>query len=227
MITLIHGDNIEASRKEFNRLKESMKGREIRTLDGKNLDDGMLIQAVESSSLFSGNTLVVIEYLFGKIGKQTKRIAAYASILNNVQDTDIILWEDKELGPSIVKQLKGITNRLFAVPPQIFVFLDGIRPGNARILLPLYQSLITEEAPELVFAMLVKRIRFLIQLQDNQIPSGMSPWQINRLTTQSKSFTMEQLIALYTKLHNNEILLRTGNSPFTSSQHVELLIAGL
>jgi len=227
MITLIHGDNIEASRKELNRLKVASVGQEIRSIDGRNLDDGMLMQAVESSSLFSGGTLVVIEHLFGKIGKQTKRVATYASILTKANDMDIILWEDKELGASIVKQLVGATNRLFAIPAKIFTVLDGIRPGNAMILLPLYRSLIIEDAPELVYAMLIKRIRFLIQLKDRQIPGGISPWQIGRLTTQSKSFTMEQLTDFYKRLHDIEVILRTGNAPFTLLQYTELLLINL
>jgi hypothetical protein len=227
MITLIHGDHIEASRNELNRIRDTAKDREIRALDGRTIDDGMLIQALESSSLFSVGTLVVIERLFGKIGRNTKRIAAYASILNNAKDVDVVIWEEKELGPSIVKQLNGMTNRLFALPPQIFAFLDGIRPRNAKQLLPLYASLIKEEAPELVSAMLVKRVRLLIQLKDHQIPSGVSPWQISRLTTQTKSFTMEQLTAMYKKLHDIEVLLRTGSAPFNIRQYTELFIVNL
>lgn len=227
MITLIHGDNIEASRNELNRMKNMAGGREIRSIDGKNLDDGMLTQSVESSSLFSGGTLVIIEHLFGKIGKQTKRIAAYATILNNAKDMDIILWEDKELGSTIVKQLPGATIRLFAIPPQIFAFLDGIRPGNTTFLISVYQKLIKEDAPELVFAMLSKRIRLLIQLNDHVTPVGVSPWQIGRLTTQTKSFTMEQLTDFYKKLHDIEVELRTGNAPFTLAQYTELLLINL
>ena len=227
MITLIHGDNIEASRKEFNRQKDNAMGREVRQLDGRSLDDGMLIQALESSSLFSGGTLVVIERLFGKIGKNTKRITAYASILNKAKDVDVVIWEEKELGPSIVKQLLSVTNRSFMLPPQIFAFLDGVKPNNAKQLIPLYSSLIKEEAPELVFAMLIKRIRLLIQLADHQVPAGISPWQISRLTTQAKSFTMEQLIDLYKNIHDIEVLLRTGNAPFTIAQYTELMIANL
>jgi hypothetical protein len=227
MITLIHGDNIEISRREFNRFRDAAKGREIRQIDGRTVDEGMLIQAVESSSLFSGGTLVVIEHLFGKIGKNTKKVAAFAAILNTVKNVDVVLWEEKELGPSIVKQLHGIANRLFAIPPQIFAFLDNIKPDNAKMLLPLYASLITEDAPELVFSMLIKRVRNLIQLKDHQVPAGTSPWQMNRLTTQANSFTMDQLTGMYIKLHDIEVLLRSGSAPFGLAQYTELFITSL
>ena len=48
MITLLHGDQIETSRSEFNRLKEAATGKEIRNLDGKTIDAALLTQALES-----------------------------------------------------------------------------------------------------------------------------------------------------------------------------------
>ena len=61
MITLIHGDDIELSRTEFNRLKALAKGREIRVLDGRTVDESNLTQALESSSMFGTETAIFIE----------------------------------------------------------------------------------------------------------------------------------------------------------------------
>lgn len=228
MITLIHGDYIEASRRELNRLKDKATGKEIIMLDGAVTDETDLIQAVESSSLLSFQKLVVIESIFSKNSRNTQLIAKFTSLLAKTDGVDIILWEQKELTPSIMRKLGNtIVNRLFKVPPRIFTFLDGIRPGNASMLLPIYRSLITNEPSELVFAMLVKRIRQLIQVKDQIKPVTISPWQLSRLTMQSNSFTMEKLTGMYKKLLTIEQTLRTGVSPFTLSQQIELFIINL
>jgi len=102
MITLLHGENTEASRAELLRLKSTYTDAEIREIDGRGLDEAMLIQALESKSLFSQSTVVIIENLFGKLGRKIKLIEALASILKKSgNSTTIILWENKEVGKTV------------------------------------------------------------------------------------------------------------------------------
>ena len=82
MITLLHGNYPEASRKEYIRVKTEAKGKEIRVLDGKSLDPAALTQALESNSLFGGDTIVFIENLFGKLGRKVKLIESLSAIIN-------------------------------------------------------------------------------------------------------------------------------------------------
>lgn len=226
MITLLHGDHIQASRDELNRLKNSTSNKEIRVLDGRTLELSTLVQSLESSSLFGGEILVIIERLFGKIGKFPKRIGELCAILNRSgQTTDIILWEDKEVGVTVIKNLDSQAKiHVFKVPVIIFQFLDSLKPGNSKQLLDIYSKLIIEEAPELVFAMIVKRIRQLIQLADGVTPTGVAGWQASRLTTQAKSFTMEKLLNMYKKFYEIELSIKTGLSPFSLSAHIEQCI---
>ena len=127
MITFLHGDNIEVSRAEFNRIKAATKGKEIRSLDGRTLDAAALTQAVESTSLFGGDTMIFIENLFGKLGRKTKLIESLAAILTKSADTvDIVLWEDKEMGVTVIKSLGKADVKLFKIPSIIFQFLDTL-----------------------------------------------------------------------------------------------------
>src|SRR3989338_3962079 len=99
MIILLHGDDIETSRMELNRLKDAQKNREIRQLEGKGLDKTSLTQALASQSLFGGEAFVIIENLFSKIGKKITLVEELCSILADCpKNADIILWEDKEVG---------------------------------------------------------------------------------------------------------------------------------
>src|SRR3989344_9404164 len=143
MITILHGDHVEASRAELVRIISSAKDKEIRRLDGKTLDQAALIQAMQSSSLFVGNTpLVVIERLFAGKNKKSKEFGAVIDILNKSADQcETVLWEDKELDATTLKSLGNVQNRLFKIPPKIFQLLDNLKPQNAKQLLTAYQTL--------------------------------------------------------------------------------------
>lgn len=213
MITLLHGDNIEASRNELTRVKQQAAGGEIRQLDGQSIDESMLVQSLESSSLFGSETLVIVERLFMKLGRQPKKIEALCTILAKATG-DIVLWEEKEVGATVIKNLGTPAVRLFKLPVLIFQFLDTLR-------LETFEKLMETESAELVFAMLVKRVRFLIQLRDNTTPQGLSGWQLTRLTTQAKSFTMSELTLMYDALGEVEYRIKSGGSAFSMRQELE------
>lgn len=219
MITLLHGDQTELSRAEFNRLKEGAKGKEMRVLDGQLIDTANLTQALESTSMFGGDTVVFIERLFGKLGRKTKLIEQLAKIIRESKG-DVVLWEDKEVGVTVTKSLglpaqAGKADiRLFKTPTLIFQFLD-------KPTLPVYEKLIETEPPELIHSMLAKRVRQLIQLRDGVTPDGLQGWQAGRLTQQAKQFTMDRLLFMYKKLLAMEFSIKNGSSPFTLSQLTE------
>lgn len=219
MIILLHGNYSESSRKEFIRLKEEAKAKDIRVLDGRTLDTAALTQAIESNSMFGGDTIVFIENLFGKLGRKQKLIESLAAIINN-SSADIILWEDKEVGATVLKNLPKAKVSLFKIPSVIFQLLDGIAPGATIRLLP-------PEAPELIFAMIVRRIRQLIQLRDGIVPEGLQGWQASRLTRQAKLFTIDRLLAMYKKLLDMEYSVKNGSSPFTTAQYIEQFLLDL
>jgi DNA polymerase III delta subunit len=219
MITLLHGSFSESSRKEFIRLKTEARAKDIRVLDGRTLDAAALTQAIESNSMFGGDTIVFIENLFGKLGRKQKLIESLATILNN-SSADIILWEDKEVGATVLKNLPKAKITLFKIPSVIFQMLDGIVPdATIRILPP--------EAPELIFAMIVRRVRQLIQLRDGIVPEGLQGWQASRLTRQAKLFTMDRLLTMYKTLLEMEYSVKNGSSPFTISQYIEQFLLDL
>lgn len=211
MITLLHGDNTEASRAELVRMKQAVKGREVRELDGRTLDVTTLAQALQSSSLFGSEVLVVIE----RLGKKPIRIPESAG-------TDVVVWEDKEVSATVIKSLgPHIQVKLFKIPQLIFQFLDSLRPKSAKTLIPVYQKLIETEPPELVFTMITRRLRQLIMIADGVTPEGLQGWQVGKLTSQAKSFSMNTLLAMYKKLLDLEYSLKTGATPFTLVQLTE------
>jgi len=225
MITLIHGDNIEASRAELMRLTGAAKGKDVRELHGT-IEPSQLTQALESSSLFGEDTLVVIENLFGKLGRKIKLIESLAAIIK-ASHNDVVLWEDKELGTTAIKSLGNATVTLFKTPAIIFQLLDGLRPNDAKRLLTLYNDVQSMQVAEITYTLFVRRVRQLIQLSDSVPPEGLAPWQAARLTAQARFFTMDKLIDMHTRLLDMDIAIKTGTSPFTLAQHIELFLISL
>ncbi len=227
MITLLHGDNIDASRKELNELKSQAKRREIRELDGKHIDEAMLAQALESSSLFGGETTVIIENLFSGLGKKITLAKKFAQQIGT-SSAEVILWEEKEIGKTAIDNLgKNVAVRLFKTPVIIFKFLDALKPDNTRFTVPLFEQLVETDAPELVFSMMVRRIRQLIQLADHVTPDGLQGWQAKSLTNQARLFTIEKLLFMEKQLLDMEYATKTGSSPFALTQLIEQFLIGI
>lgn len=229
MLTLLHGDNIGSSRNALVSLKASFRGKEVRDLDGKSLDETSLTQAIESGSLFGNDWAVIIENLFGKITKQPKKIESLAKVLTrSAAATHIILWENRELPASVIKSLgKDAKVQVFSYPKLLFQFLDGLRPNDSRRQVEIYQSLIQTEAPELVFSMIVRRVRQLIIVKDKLKPDGMQSWQVSRLTNQAKLFTMDELLSMHKALFRMDSTIKTGASPFSLSELITQFIIDL
>lgn len=229
MIILLHGDHIEQSRQELTTLKQQAKGKEVRTLEGRTLDAPTLTQALESTSLFGGHTLVIIENLIRYNTKKTKLLDQLAHIISsNAKTVDILIWEDKVLSDAQIKRFgKDIQTRLFKTPVVLFQFLDGLKPLSATNSLLVFEKAIEKDAAELLFTMIVRRFRQLITVKDGGTPEGISPWQLDKLTSQAKLFTMEKLASMYEKLLTIEYSIKSGSSPFTMKEHMEQWLIAL
>ena len=214
MITVLHGDDIEASRVELTRLKQQENSVDLRMLDGKTLQEADLLQALESSSLFGGHARVIIENLISKSGKQEKRLERLCKILHaSTGEGEVILWEEKEVRGNWLRLLgNDVTSRLFKLPAIVFQFLDNMRPGNSRSSVIQSEKLLETLPAEVFFAMIARRLRQLIALTDGATVKGLAGWQASRLTTQSKFFTVEKLTELYRALGNIEYSIKSGQS---------------
>jgi DNA polymerase III delta subunit len=229
MITLLHGDNVEASRTELTTIIHAVKDKEIRTLDGKHLDENQLIQAMESGSLFGSTVLVVIENLFTPLGRKTKRIKEFTTILDSAgQTTDCVCWEQKQLSKEVIDCFSSkITSKLFSIPKIIFTFLDNIRPNNMMGLESSLDELLKISAAELVWSMMITRMRQLIQIQSAVTPAKLQAWQVSRLTNQARAFTMDKLMKSYKSMLEMEYSLKSGTSPFTFADMIKQWIIEL
>lgn len=229
MITLIHGDNIEESRTALNALKGKLKAKEVRELDGASLEATSLRQSLESQSLFGGEIAVVIENLLSRLGKKTKIAETLIPILCEAgKNTEIILWEGKEIAITTVKKLGKGEEKLFKTPHIMFQFLDTLAPHRSKQALTLYQKLILSTEPsEIVFFMVSRRFRQLLMVGGGQSPDGLQSWQIGRLRSQAKLFSLDSLSRLYKKLLEIDFSIKSGATPFSLSSHIRQFLLSL
>ncbi len=229
MLYLLHGDQPETLRNKLREFKTGAKGKEIREVDGKHIDATSLLQALESSSLFGSDVLVVIEGFISNAKKQVKTFAAtLAKVVEASTSVDVILYEEKEVDKTTIAKLgEGVQLFFYKTPVVLFQFLDSLRPGNAKTSLSYFTQTVSHEAAEIVFVLLVRRVRQLIQLADQITPEGLQGWQASRLTAQSRHFTIKQLVVMHERLLEIDIAIKTGSTPFTLTQLLEQFIIKL
>lgn len=229
MNDLIHGDNIVLSRQKLNQLIEQSRTKgvaEVIKLDGKKLAETQLKHALETKSFFGAEKLVVIEGLLSRVLSKEKNILV--EILgSDSQQTPVILWDAKEITKTWLNKLENFNAQLFKTPASIFKFLDSLKPGNAKISLTLIQHSNKENAPELVFYMLSRRVSDLIIANDPKSTSLLkgAPWQKSRLISQSKNFSSQGLLSFHQDLLSIDESIKTGSALLPLSSQLDLLLA--
>lgn len=219
MIIVLHGDNQIASRNELTSIKESStkNGDEVVVLNGQKTELSAVKQALESGSLFGGGRLLVIEGLLtGKASKAQKEIADY---LKKVSEKAIV-WEGKKVSPTAVKSVNG-TEKEFKFSPEIFRLTDSIRSDNTREMLESYSLCLTQDDVEMVFYMMCRQVRMMIQAKTDQNSISGNPYMLRKLSVQVKNFSQEKLLSLHNKLYLIDKSIKNGSNPLPLTDQLE------
>ena len=228
MIYVFHGDDQTSSREAFTRKSISLTTKsdaEIIHLDGKKIGATDLIQASQPNQLFGSSKVLLLEHCFSQ--PKSKRKGEILEALNDISETnetaDILIWEKKLLTATQLKPVKKIEVTTFKISKQIFTFLDSIKPGASTQIYAHLQKTLQQDAHELVFFMLVKRVRLLIQIKDSGKLSGV-PWQQQRLKTQANAFELKNLLRIHTQLLEIDISIKTGQSLLKLGELLDILV---
>ena len=225
MIYLLHGDNLVASRNLLKSLVDQAKNdnQEVIRLNGLGVKIEDTIQALESNSLFGGERLVVIENLFSRPkSNEQKQILDF--IKNYQGKTDLILWEKKEIGKILQRNLPNQTTvKLFKTPLLLFKFLDQLTPKTKSSALQTLAALLKSESAELVFYLLVRQIRLLLLVASGQKIKGPS-WMIAKLKKQADILNQDRLLTMYQELFTIDGSVKTGKTLMPLNWHLQMLI---
>lgn len=228
MIKIFHGENIELSRKAFIEAiaKSKVDGvNEVVRLNGAEIVQSDLIQALESQSLFGGDRIVVIEGLFSRrISKEKDLLISYLSSSIIHHSSAIIIWEGKKILATGLKKFTGkqeVEIKEFKISGLLYKFLDQIIPGNGRPASLTFNSLIIEEPAELVFYFLVKRVTELISGE------GYDDWRRQKLIEQASKWSGKGLTNFHRRLTEIDEAIKTGSTPSGLPSHLDIALLNL
>jgi DNA polymerase III delta subunit len=220
MLTLIHGNDIVASRKFF--LEQKQKQPENILLEEQQVDLTDLTQILEGGGLFGESKHIFIESFLSKRKKSKEKDAIVSYLVEQRQTHHIWLWEGKELERSVLNLFKTANVKNFPLPSTLFVFLDALRPGNGRQLIRLFHQTLETTEVEMVFFMLVRHFRIFLALME---PGDMiidearrlATWQRGKVEKQAFLFGADALKQHFQSLFEIEVGQKTGTlaSPMT------------
>lgn len=228
MITIIHGDDIASSRNYL--LEEKNKLNNSSMLEGKSLTLNDLKQVFESDELFTSAKTIFIENFFTNktTGKESDTIIEY---LKQRQVTeDIFIWEDKLLTKASLGVFIKVQIKTFSFPSSIFLFLDGLRPGNGTNLISLFHQALNSSAAEQILFMLTRQFRLMLTLQNSSLQDSideikrLAPWQKGKLEKQAKLFDTDLLKQIYSKIFKIDLGQKTGTLSVSLVQAIDFLL---
>ncbi|QQG40597.1 MAG: hypothetical protein HYV37_03445 [Candidatus Levyibacteriota bacterium] len=214
MITIFHGDDIVTSRKYF--LREKEKSNNPFSFDGEKITLTDLVEITEGSMLFVEEKNIFIEEFFGK-NKKNKEVEQIISYLQKKQKhIRASIWEGNMLTKKQLGLFIDAIVNLYKLPQTMFVFLDAIKPNSGEKLIELFNETVKNTELELIFFMLIRQFRLLLALSDTKSDSideikRLAPWQKSKLQKQASYFSKEELLAIYKKLYEIDLGIKTGS----------------
>jgi len=139
MIYIFHGDNQLESRKSFSDHLDQIKDADILRLDSKNIEIDKVNLFLQESSLFGTKKVLSISNLFAT---NKSIIDQINKLINQSQNVDVVIWQDKTLTPTQTKIFKNSQIKSFALNNKLFSCLNTIKPKNLSQVIPLYHQVI-------------------------------------------------------------------------------------
>lgn len=230
MIILIHGEDTTASRNKLLEVKEKYKDAELVTLDGRNLALSNVVTVFDSPSLFQIKKILIVERFFtGVLPKEKISILSY--LTKDAQlGSEVIFWEEKELEKTQIKRLGTEVKELkFPLPPLLFRFLDMVGTEPSSRLLSEFHTLLNQKEAELIYALLLRHVRNLIIAKDLGMKGfgAMPSWQSGKFIRQASTQTLTDLIGRYRKLLYIDYQIKTGQTPLSLPQLLDIFFVSL
>lgn len=156
MVYIFHGDNQFDSRTAFNNLLKDYANTDLLKLDGKNIDLNIINNFLQSSSLFNDKKVLAISNLFSAPKASLDKLP---KILNQIDNHDIIIWQDKKLNPTQLKTFPQAKVEVFQLDNKLFACLNSIKPKNLKNFIPLYEDMLKQGIYDLFLYLLKGNLR--------------------------------------------------------------------
>ena len=226
-MVILHGENTVQSRNALSALLDKARSeqKQIIRLEAKKLESQNLIEELGASSLFGEPRVILIEELHSlpTSARKTQLIKQIGGL--SADDAEVILWEKRQLTPTMLKQFPQARNQEFKLTKYLFNWLDTIN-GQNKLNQKMFDSAIEQDGEMMLFTMLIRQIRLLIQVKEGKTAS-LAPFMVGKLKKQSETFSLPQLLQLHHKLLLLDLAQKTSASVLTLQQELELLLVGM
>jgi len=221
-VIIIHGENTSQSRKKLQELIDGAKkaGLSLTRLEAKKLTPANLSENLGGSDLFGGDQMFIIEELHSLPTSTRKK--ELIELLSKSEE-NIILYEKKTLTATMLKKFASAQTFEFKVTNVMWELLDNLGTTDKKLLLTQLHQASEQNDSFLVFTMLVRQIRMLIQVKSGGQVAG-APFMIAKLKKQASKFTINQLLALHSQLFKLEIGQKTSTMAMDLASELDLLL---
>ncbi|MFA6518583.1 MAG: hypothetical protein WCV93_02930 [Candidatus Shapirobacteria bacterium] len=180
MIFIFHGSNFTKSRGLLTSQIAKSPSPPI-SLEAKSLDQNQLNNLLSGSSLFALEEPLVINNFFSLPPPTIQKFAP----LFNQSTRNIYLWQDKGLTLTQLKLFPKAQIFKADTSRQVWQLLNAIRPKNYVGFARLFEAVIKEEPPELLFYLLRQHLRK--NLTPTSLPTYLSLINADYLTKSGQS----------------------------------------
>jgi DNA polymerase III delta subunit len=224
MLTIICGEDSIASRNYF---LDQQKIFAEKNFEIVNINYQLVLELDEneasSASLFTQKRVYFTNSLNKKVLKKLN-IKTEKKIKDIIASKEIQLFDwEEETSSRDLKSIKGIVIKELKPSQTIFKLLDSCYPGNLKQFIFILKTISESTEDIFIFIMLARHMRnILITKMGEKLPKLMS-WQIAKLANQAKYWKLENLINFYQGLHRIDVNSKTGGSPYSIKESVEIL----
>ncbi len=228
---ILHGENTLASRSRLTALIDQAKGsqKEVVRSEAKELDIPKLEILLGSDSLFGTTRLVIVDGLLSLPPSKKKDQLIERLIILGGTNSDLILWEPKNSHAATLKKFSQASIEIFKPTKTLFRWLDSLagnlKPEHKKIPLKLLNETLAQDDPFLVFTLLIRQVRLLIQAKEGSTPTGAAPFMIGKLRHQASTFSLDQLLSIHHQLLSLDLSQKTSSPGLPLEEELALLVA--
>lgn len=244
---ILHGENQFDSRKQLgNAISDyTSRGYRIIRLEAIKVNRSVLEEAFGTHSLFAQPELIIIEGLHGLpvSAKKKELIELLITQLKNddsAADDDTagdsenqkecILWESRTLTKTMLKPFVslGATIREYPISQMLFRWLDSLSTNSQSKpqQLKLLATTLEQENEFIVFTMLCRQIRLLLEVKTGGMPK-VAPFILTKLQKQARVFTEDQLLSVHQRLSRIDLQMKSSQGYLGLPAQLDLLILSL
>jgi DNA polymerase III delta subunit len=226
MTIILHGENTIKSREKLVQIISDLKinKKSVTRLEAKKLDLANLEEELAKSSLFGEDETIVIEEIHSL--PRSKKKDSLIQLLSNT-DRDIVLWEKRNLTPTMLKKFPQARTEIFKISNTLFSWLDIFHPKTpAQKNLESLDKAIKSNGDYMCFVMLIRQIGLLIHVKDGGRPAG-PPFMVSKIKKQASYFSMEKLLDIHRDLFEIDRKMKSSQSFMSMKQELDILSANL